>query len=122
MPKPPSRRLVIDASIAARAGDRKKLHPAGQACRDFLEAVLTICHRMVLTSAIGKEWSDHQRSFATKWRVRMYARSLFARACGHVAELERIVWVNPERPEETPMLWLERGAKPEAKRTLARTG
>ncbi|HUT92246.1 MAG TPA: hypothetical protein VMY37_22315 [Thermoguttaceae bacterium] len=74
MPKSPSRRLVIDASIAGTAGDKRKLHSAGKRCRDFLEAVLVICHRMVWTPEIGKEWSKHQSSFSRKWRTRMYAR------------------------------------------------
>ena len=174
MPKTPSRRLVIDASIAGRAGDRRRLHPAGKRCRDFLEAVLVICHRMVLTSEIADEWSKHQLSFARKWRTRMYARKkvdrvelehdnalprrlervettdrerremlkdrllveaamatdgcvaslddrarkLLGRASEHVTELKGIVWVNPDRPEEHAIAWLESGATPERERML----
>jgi len=176
MPKIPSRRLVIDASIAGRAGDRRKLHPAGKTCRDFLEAVLVICHRMVWTREIGKEWSKHQSSFSRKWRTRMYARKkvdcvelpnddtlarrletveatdeqreemlkdcllieaamatdecvaslddrarkLLGRASEHVTELKGIVWVNPDRPEEHPIAWLESGATLEKQRMLGR--
>ena len=174
MPKSPSRRLVIDASVAARAGDRRRLHPEGKRSRDFLAQVLVICHRMVLTSQIGDEWREHQQSFARKWRKWMYARkkvdcidvehdetlrrriervgatdkereemlkdcllieaalatdrrvasldekarNMLGRASEHVAELKRIVWVNPNRPEEHPITWLEKGAGLERERML----
>ena len=176
MPKSPSRRLVIDASIAGKAGDRTRLHAAGKRCRDFLETVLVVCHRMVLTSEIAEEWSKHQLSFARKWRTRMYARKkvdcvepahddtlsrrletveatdkerqemlkdrllveaaiatdrcvaslddrarkLLGRASEHVTELKGIVWVNPDRPEEHAIAWLESGATLEKQRMLGR--
>ncbi len=37
-------------------------------------------------------------------------RELFRRATDRVGELRAIVWVNPEREEDDPILWLERGA------------
>ena len=37
-------------------------------------------------------------------------RALFRQATSQVGELRTIVWVNPEREEETPLLWLKRGA------------
>ena len=40
-----------------------------------------------------------------------------ASAC-QVEELRTIVWVNPELEEETPILWLERGAPAEPERML----
>lgn len=45
-------------------------------------------------------------------------RSLFHRATDRVGELRAIVWINPELQEETPLLWLERGAPAEAERML----
>ncbi len=45
-------------------------------------------------------------------------RGLFGQAAGQVGELRTIVWVNPEREEETPLLWLKRGAPAEPERTL----
>ena len=50
------------------------------------------------------------------------ARTLFARAAVHVPALKTIVWVNPERPEEDPLGWLERGAKAERQRMLRASG
>jgi hypothetical protein len=46
------------------------------------------------------------------------ARALFAAAACNVGELRSIVWVNPERVEEEPILWLENGARSERKRRL----
>jgi hypothetical protein len=68
-----SRVLVIDASIAMAAGEIS-MHPTSRNCREFLQAVLDICHRMVLTKPIQDEWNRHQSSFARKWRASMMAR------------------------------------------------
>ena len=37
-------------------------------------------------------------------------RALFRQATDQVGELRAIVWVNPEREEDDPILWLKRGA------------
>jgi hypothetical protein len=47
-----SKLLVIDASIARSCGAPNATFPTSKNCRDFLNAVLTICHRMVLTDDI----------------------------------------------------------------------
>lgn len=72
-----SRALVIDASVAAAAG--RTDHPVSKACRDFLEAVLKICHHVVLTREIRQEWNKHQSNFTALWRSSMYARKKVAR-------------------------------------------
>lgn len=46
------------------------------------------------------------------------ARGFFAQSSKKVAKIKDIVWVNPEKTEERPISWLEKGAKPEKKRTL----
>ena len=73
MAKIASRRLVIDASVARAAGDTS-MHPTSRSCRDFLLAILEICHRFVMTQSIKEEWDKHQSGFARKWRVSMVAR------------------------------------------------
>ena len=45
-------------------------------------------------------------------------RALFRRATDQVGELRAIVWVNPEREEETPLLWLRNGSPAEPERML----
>ncbi len=67
-----SKRIVIDASIARSAG--KTEHPVSRSCREFLEQVLNICHHVVMTPAIRKEWKKHRSRFAATWLASMTAR------------------------------------------------
>ena len=69
-----SKLLVIDASIARSCGAPNATFPTSKNCRDFLNAVLTICHRMVLTDDIKEEWDKHQSIYAKKWRSSMVAK------------------------------------------------
>jgi hypothetical protein len=72
VPKPPSKVLVIDASVARAAGTSE--NPISSATRRFLDSVLEVCHRMALTTPIREEWRRHQSKFAKRWRLAMYAR------------------------------------------------
>ena len=74
MAKKASRRLVIDTSVARAAGTEESTHPTGRNCREFLKAVLRVCHRLVMTADLAEEWAKHQSSFTRKWRVQMFAR------------------------------------------------
>lgn len=69
-----SRRLVIDTSIARSSGGEDATYPTSKNCRDFLQAVLKICHQFVLSPDISNEWNRHQSSFARRWRTSMFAR------------------------------------------------
>jgi hypothetical protein len=68
-----SRVLVIDASIARATGD-VSMHPTSRDCREFLQSVLKLCHRMAMTDSIKEEWNKHQSRFARGWRTSMVAR------------------------------------------------
>lgn len=68
MSAPTLKRLVVDASVARAAGGEKASDPTSKQCRDFLLAVYTICHRIVLTPEIDDEWKRHQSGFVRKWR------------------------------------------------------
>ncbi|MEQ9486795.1 hypothetical protein [Coleofasciculus sp. F4-SAH-05] len=172
-----SKRLVIDASVARSSGGEDAIHPTSIHCRDFLQAVLDICHKVVMTPDIKDEWDKHQSVFALRWRRRMVAkrkfvflnvsvdkelwdkiyriagtdrqcaemfkdlrlleaaiatdktvislddntaRTFFSQAAVDINALKEIVWVNPDKvEEETPIEWLQSGAKPESKRLLA---
>lgn len=46
------------------------------------------------------------------------ARDLFSKACVSIKELKSIVWVNPDKTQEEPILWLKAGARSELKRRL----
>lgn len=65
---------MIDADVARASGGGSVTHPDAIATRDFLQAVLTICHKAVMTSAMQAEWNKHQSSFARKWRRSMVAK------------------------------------------------
>ena len=65
----PSKRLVIDASVASAAG--ATMHPTSRRCREFLSEVLKISHRAVMTPDLTREWDRHQSLFALRWRAQM---------------------------------------------------
>ncbi len=46
------------------------------------------------------------------------ARGAFKDASDRVVDLQQIVWVNPTQDEETPIDWLQNGARAEAHRML----
>jgi hypothetical protein len=69
-----SRRLVIDSSVARSSGSEGAVFPTSKNCRDFLKAVLDICHHVVLTPEIREEWHKHKSNFARRWLVSMFAR------------------------------------------------
>ena len=69
-----SQDLVIDASVAQAAGPQSAVHPTAKNCRDFLLAVLHVCHRATFSPEIAREWNDHQSGFALQWRSSMFAR------------------------------------------------
>jgi hypothetical protein len=72
--KSASRHVVIDASVARAAGPNGAVHPTAKHCRDFLLAVLEVCHRAVFSPPITDEWKNQQSGFARQWRVAMFAR------------------------------------------------
>ena len=64
--------LVIDACVAQSAGMTE--HPLSSSCRETLEMVRRICHRVVMSPAILDEWKRHESGFALKWRGSMVAK------------------------------------------------
>ena len=80
----PSKRIVVDASIARSAGPETSKHPTSRRCREFLIAFRNAEHLIVWSDAIGDEWKRHRSGFARKWLVEMYARKRVLR----IAEVE----------------------------------
>ena len=72
-----SKRLVIDTSIARSAGGENAVHPESKDCRDFLLAVLSICHKIVVNPEMKAEWYKHESIFFRKWRVQIIAKRNF---------------------------------------------
>jgi hypothetical protein len=46
------------------------------------------------------------------------ARNPFMRVAKFIPEIQRIIWVNPDKPEERPIEWLQSGAPADAWRML----
>lgn len=74
MRKTDSKQLVIDADVARASGSKEAKNPRAKQCRDFLQTVLSVCHRVVMTRTISDEWKNHQSRFARRWLVSMKAR------------------------------------------------
>lgn len=74
MAKATSCRLVVDASIAQAAGGEDASAEVSKSCRDALQAILDVCHRLVFTEEMRREWNEHQSKFALSWRKAMVAR------------------------------------------------
>jgi hypothetical protein len=49
-------------------------HPTAKSCRDFLQAVLNICHRAVFPPQLIEEWKKHASRFSQSWQVAMERR------------------------------------------------
>ena len=77
MPGKASAGLVIDASIARAAGETE--HPVSSACRSFLQEILKICHRVVITPEILEEYKEHRSYFTYKWLTSMWAKKKVVR-------------------------------------------
>jgi|JFJP01.1.fsa_nt_gi hypothetical protein len=67
-----SKVLVIDADIARAAG--KTQHPVSSACRDVLDNILEICHKIVLSPILREEWTKHQSKYTSTWLRTMIAK------------------------------------------------
>jgi uncharacterized protein YqfA (UPF0365 family) len=68
----PGKRLVIDASVARAAGETE--HPISRANRDLLRQVMSVCHKVVMTPDISREWKAHRSRLSFQWHAAMTAR------------------------------------------------
>lgn len=69
-----SRIIVIDASVVRAAGPEDASHPTSRNCRDTLQLILGVCHRVASTPAIRVEWEKHRSNFFVRWLVTMESR------------------------------------------------
>ncbi len=72
--KTKGKQLVIDASVARSCGGPDASYPTSVHCRDFLNAVLELCHQVVMTPDIREEWKKHKSRQAQLWLRQMVAR------------------------------------------------
>lgn len=94
--------------------DKKLRHTLGQAStsKKDREAMLKDC--LLVEAAIVTD-----RSIISLDET---VRSLFSGMAQELRTLRRIVWINPDREDEQPILWLKNGAKLERKRFLGPRG
>jgi len=64
--------FVIDASIARAASGLESKSPMGIRCREFLELIRGVCHRIAWNPAIKAEWDKHRSKFAADWFLKMF--------------------------------------------------
>ena len=74
MPHKPSRKIVVDASVARASGGKDATYPLPKNCRDFLKTILVVCHHAVMSPDIATEWKKHESNWARTWRASMVAR------------------------------------------------
>ncbi len=67
-------RLVIDASVLKAAGSEAAEAECSRRCREFLSAVLRICHQIVGTAETHEEWKWHKSPYASGWLTEMVRR------------------------------------------------
>lgn len=82
-----SRCLVIDTAVARAAGEVDAPDATSRICRDFLQAVLNICHRAVFPPQLIEEWKKHASAFSQTWQVAMARRG-------------KLDWIEPESDNE----------------------
>ena len=84
--------------------------------------VASTANKVKEVEAVEKDFHLLQAALATDRTVISLdetIRELFAQASQQVGEIRDIIWVNPERTEEKPIVWLQNGAPPEACRRLS---
>jgi predicted nucleic acid-binding protein len=171
-----SKRLVIDTSVASGAGRETATHPEAKDCRDLLQLILSLGHKIVINDEINEELKKHASGFFISWLSGMQrkrrivrvgkndnsfldikaqienlaktyenreamkkdcfllelalahdkiviskdekVRKLFREISAQVTEIRDVNWINPIKPEETPIDWLKNGATLEHKRSL----
>jgi len=68
-----SRSLVLDASVICSSGNTE--HPTSKASREALDAILLICHHVVITKDIREEWKRHRSGYSQTWHVAMESKN-----------------------------------------------
>lgn len=81
-----SRRIVVDASVARAAGETE--HPTSQRCRQFLLDMLVICHKVVMSDDIAREWKKHASGYSIRWLAAMRSKGKVVK----VTPLEPDLW------------------------------
>lgn len=77
--------MIVDADISKACSER---NDSGERYRQFLTAMLRICHRVALTDTVTEEWARHQSGWFRKWFKSMCARKKQVRISSVVSTAE----------------------------------
>jgi len=99
--------LVVDSSVVHSAGETD--HPISSSCRNSLQAILDICHKVAVIPAILAEWKRHMSRFARKWLRSMTAHRKAPKAVAPASvRINLSAYTKPAREEiEKDMCLLE---------------
>lgn len=64
--------VVVDTTVARAAGLTD--HPISSACREQLDRIRRICHKVLYSKAIGDEWRKHEGAYFRTWLRSMYSK------------------------------------------------
>ena len=103
-----SRSIVVDASIARSAGDTD--HPTSVMCREFLSSMLKICHKLVWSDEIRREWDKHASRYTSSWLVAMQNKRKIIRIAIDKDE-EQALMTLIEDAEDWPASWRKAALK-----------
>ena len=81
MKKKKSYLLVVDASVAFAAG--YSTNPDSSRCRDLLDSILSICHRIIMSPPLSLEWKNNANRYALRWITTMVAMKKVVFIGGH---------------------------------------
>jgi len=78
VPRKFSKRLVIDKDVFCAAGYKEDPENPSYRCRSVLDAIFRICHRIVLTKDIYREYlkdiRDHPATYGFEWLSNMRSK------------------------------------------------
>ncbi|MBI5442586.1 MAG: hypothetical protein HY900_15395 [Deltaproteobacteria bacterium] len=82
--------VVVDTDVAHAAGETQ--HPISRACREVLDTILGVCHRVAFDTRGSAEWKRHESGYALRWRAAMQSRGKVLRvAAPETSDLSHLV-------------------------------
>lgn len=103
-----SRQIVVDSSVARSAGDTD--HPDSVMCREFLNSMLRICHKVVWSPEIKQEWDKHASRFTSSWLVAMQSKRKIIRVAVDSGKRDALVELIGQA-DDWPASWREAALK-----------
>ena len=62
---------MIDTDVLVTAAGEDSLDPRSVECMEFLRQILRICHSVVVSEELEKEWDCHKSRASERWRAEM---------------------------------------------------